>query len=41
MQEHKGKPIKLEDVKLYGADRVNQAKIDIIYRPCHPKKWTK
>jgi hypothetical protein len=38
--DNNGKPIRLEEVELYGADRVNQAKIDIIYKPCHPKKRT-
>jgi hypothetical protein len=37
--EH-GNPIKLADLKLYGEERINQAELDIVYKPCYPVKWT-
>lgn len=42
MQEtDEGKPILLEELEIYGADRVSEAKLDFIYRPCTPIQRTK
>jgi hypothetical protein len=29
-----GKPIKLNQIKLYGSERINHAALDLQYRPC-------
>jgi hypothetical protein len=35
-----GKPIPLEALELYGIDRVSEAKLDFIYRPCPVRQRT-
>jgi hypothetical protein len=35
-----GKDVKLADLQLYGSERVNQAELDIMFKPCQPIRWT-
>jgi hypothetical protein len=35
-----GNDISLKELELYGNERINQAKLDFLFKPCHPVKWT-
>ena len=35
-----GTSYEIKDLELYGANRVNEAKLDLIYQPCIPRTET-
>ena len=39
-KDSNGQTIALEDLKLFGSNRISEAKLDFIYRPCSVRQRT-